>query len=165
MLLQEQLVSAKRMIFRLLSQNLWSHWDWTAEKGREAVDMSSSWTFSHRPCRFPSCFAFSCTFPNKTLLQVGCQERDWQFSETITKRGSNRAQESPTSTVRAWGRLQCRASLGFDTAACILISIRISAALTSATAPEPPRLQTRAGKPNSNEEHLNNELGEESAGN
>lgn len=109
--------------------------------------------------------AFSCTFPNKALLQAGCQERDWQFSETITNRGSNRAQQSPTSTVRAWGHLHWRASLGLDTAACTPISIRIAAVLTSATAPEPSRAQTCAGKPNGNEEHLNNELGGESAGN
>lgn len=102
MLLQEQLVSAKRMIFRLLIQNLWSHWDWTAEKGREAVDMSSSWTLSHRPGRFASRLpmtwaAFSCTFPNKALLRVGRQERAWQFSETITKEGSVESHEHSQS--------------------------------------------------------------------
>lgn len=159
------------MIFRRLIQNLWSHWEWAEKKGREAVDMSSNAILPHWPDRFSTHCLMNQTGGSLHLLRQKLSSRwgTWRFSgqksETIIKRGSNRAQPSPTSKSRAWGRLHWRASLGRVTAACTIISIRITAVVTSATAPKLSRFETCADKPNSIEERFKKDLGEESGGN
>lgn len=165
------------MIFRHLVQSLWSHWEWTEEKReRGRVHEQQSKTFPLTGQIFyssPDDMALQFPTPSqtkrKTLFRVGYQVHGLLFSGqksgTIMNRGSKRAQPSPGSKFRAWGRLRWRASLGFETATRTTIIIRVTAVVTSATAPALSRFETCAGKPNGNEECFINELGEECGGN